>query len=142
MGRYLSKELEFCGEVNRKDCILDHLISDRELDVFVKRRAGMTFAKIGEEMGLCYQRVQQIYLAGLESLRIEQDIRRQNKFFFKSANDFNWTPKQLKRLYRLLKENKILYVWQDLSDEELLDIYGFGVTYLDFLKHTKENYLL
>ncbi len=121
---------------------MDHLISDRELEIILKRRSGMTFNKIGEEMGLCYQRAQQLYLSGLESLRIEKDIRERNKFFFKTANEFSWTPKQLKKLYRLLKDRDILYTWHTLNDEELLSIYGFGATYLDFLSYTKEKYLL
>lgn len=121
---------------------MDHLISDRELEVVMKRRGGMTFVKIGEDIGHCYQRAQQLYLSGLESLRIENDIRKRNKAFLRAATDFNWTPKQLKKLYRFLKRNGLLSTWYTMSDEELLDIRGIGATYLNFLVYTKENYLL
>ena len=126
----------------RKDCALNHLISDQELKVVLMRRKGATFAKIGEELGFCYQRIQQINQSGLESLRIENDIRKRNKALLRAADDLDIHPTQLKRLYRLLKRHGLLYDWRFMSESELTNIRGIGSKYAKFLIYAKENYLL
>lgn len=110
------------------------IIPKRHLMVYKLRLEGKSWREIGEELGIAYQRAQQLYRATIEIRKAERYFNAYAPRVITTAYKCGYDFVRILKLYRLLKKEGILYTWKEMSDEELLSIKNFGGVNLSLLR--------
>ena len=117
---------------------VDHFVNERQLEVIRLRKGGRTFNEISKKMDIGTERARQIYVKGLENLRLERDIREYHRELFNAAEDMGMDSATLISFYKRLKKNNIEYAWKKLSDDELRSYPQVGEKFVEFIHEAKK----
>lgn len=114
-------------------------LRQNEIDVLKYRRSGMTFRQCSEKLGHKHQQqTQELYYTTVSKLRVWNDLNLHNKELLRAAKKLGKDQKWLLSLYAMMRHNGIAYRWKKMDDEEILDIPGFGITYVEFFRVARD----